>query len=144
MPRQKLLELARLGAARFIAAYPESTLYFTQSVIAGGMLSGEYDRMYIITPSQYGKSWLMGRLALLWGYGGMPVYVAGAAGNTSEIIMRQVDRGLLEIDKSIQEDITSLTKSQLERLNRSISKETKRFKSGGFVEGLRRENGLME
>ena len=82
------------------------------------------------------NSWLMGRLALLWGYGGMPVYVAGAAGNTSDIIMRQVDRGLLEIDKSIQEDITSLTKSQLERLNRSISKETKRFKSGGFVEGL--------
>ena len=111
-----------------MAAYPDSSLYFTQSVIAGGMLSGDYDRMYIVTPSQYGKSGLMGRLALLWGYSGLPVYIAGAAGVTSEIIMRQVDKGLQEIDAGIQEDITSLTKNQIEKLNRSLSKEVKRFK----------------
>lgn len=100
------------------------------------MLSGDYDRMYFITCSQYGKSWLMGRVGLLWGYNGMPVYIAGAAGVTSEIIMRQVDRGMQEIDPGIQADITSLTKNQIERLNRSVSKEAKRFKSGGFVEAL--------
>lgn len=82
------------------------------------------------------NSWLMGRVGLLWGYNGMPVYIAGAAGVTSEIIMRQVDRGMQEIDPGIQADITSLTKNQIERLNRSVSKEAKRFKSGGFVEAL--------
>ena len=134
--RQEMLRLARLGATKFMAAYPDSSLYFTQSVIAGAMLSGDYDRMYFITPSQYGKSYIMGRLALLWGYSGLPVYIAGAAGVTSEIIMRQVDKGLQEIDAGIQEDITSLTKNQIEKLNRSLSKEVKRFKSGGSVEAL--------
>ena len=131
--RSELLRLGRLGAAKFIAAYPETSLYFTQSVLAGALLSGDYDKIYVITPSQYGKSWLMGHVGLLLAYNGMPVYIAGAAGNTSDIIMRNVDRALMDIDDGIKADITNLTKSQIERLNRSLSKDRKSFKSGGFV-----------
>lgn len=134
--RSELLRLGRLGAAKFIAAYPETSLYFTQSVLAGALLSGDYDKIYVITCSQYGKSWLMGHVGLLLAYNGMPVYIAGAAGNTSDIIMRNVDRALMDIDDGIKADITNLTKSQIERLNRSLSKDRKSFKSGGFVEAV--------
>ena len=78
----------------------------------------------------------MGRLALLMGYLGTPTYICGAAGNTSEIIMRNVDRGLMEIDDGIKADVTSMTKGQIERLNRSLSKDRKSFRSGGFVEAV--------
>lgn len=82
------------------------------------------------------NSWLMGHVGLLLAYNGMPVYIAGAAGNTSDIIMRNVDRALMDIDDGIKADITNLTKSQIERLNRSLSKDRKSFKSGGFVEAV--------
>lgn len=134
--REELLRLGRLGAAEYIGAYPECNLYFTQAVIAGALLSGDYDRIYVVSPSQYGKSHLMGHVGLLLAYKGMPVYIAGAAGNTSDIIMRNVDRALMDIDDGIKADITNLTKNQIERLNRSLSKDRKSFKSGGFVEAV--------
>lgn len=134
--RQELLRLGRLGASKFIAAYPDNKLFFTQSVLAGALLSGDYDKIYTITCSQYGKSWLMGHVGLLLAYNGMPVYIAGAAGNTSDIIMRNVDRALMDVDDGIKADVTSMTKSQIERLNRSLSKDRKSFRSGGFVEAV--------
>ena len=47
--------LAKLGASRIAAAYG-IRLFFTQAVIAGAILSGDYDEVVVCTPSQYGKA----------------------------------------------------------------------------------------
>lgn len=46
--------LAALGVTRIVGAFGDK-LYYTQAVIAGAVLSGDYDKIAVITPSQYGK-----------------------------------------------------------------------------------------
>lgn len=47
--------LAQLGAIKIGAAF-NTVLYYSQAVIAGAILSGDYDTAIIVTPSQYGKA----------------------------------------------------------------------------------------
>ena len=46
--------LAMIGAMEIFSAF-NIQLYYTQSVIAGAMLSGDYDTVVVVSPSQYGK-----------------------------------------------------------------------------------------
>ena len=46
--------LAEIGFIEIFKYYGEST-YYTQSLIAGACLSGDYDRVTVVTPSAYGK-----------------------------------------------------------------------------------------
>lgn len=52
---KEAFELAKLGASK-IGAYFNVKLYYSQSIIAGAILSGKYNEFVIVTPSQYGKA----------------------------------------------------------------------------------------
>ena len=58
--KEEALRLAKIGFIE-IAKYYGDSLYFTQSLIAGAVLSGDYDRITVTTPSSYGKSFLFGK-----------------------------------------------------------------------------------
>lgn len=135
IPLGRAVKLGRDGAA-LIGAYYGIKLFFTQSLITGAIFSGEFDNIYIITPSQYGKSYLMGRIGLLLGYKGYRTYIAGAVGNVSEIIMMEVRNAALSVADEVVRELTNTNRTELEKLNTSLSKQNIGFAGGGFVQPL--------
>ena len=131
----RAVKLARAGAVK-IGAYYGIKTFFTQSLIAGAVFSGEFDNINIITPSQYGKSYLMGRIGLLLGYEGYRTYIAGAVGNVSEIIMMEVRNAALTVAEEVARELTNTNRTELEKLNTSLSKQNIGFAGGGFVQPL--------
>ena len=68
---EEALRLAKIGFVE-IAKYYGDSLYYTQSIIAGAVLSGDYDRVTVVSPSAYGKSYLFGRIGNIMAYRGEP------------------------------------------------------------------------
>lgn len=131
---EKALELAKLGASKIAAAFGQK-LFFCQALIAGAILSGEFDEIIICCPSQYGKSWLLGRISLLEAYKGQKQYITGAAANVTSIIMGHVISATQEASPEIKNALIN-KKNELERLATSVSKQRLAFSSGGFIEAI--------
>lgn len=128
------IELARAGALEIAAAF-EDKLFFTQSLIAGAIMSPKYTKIVIVTPSQYGKSWLLGRIAILMAYMGEPIYITGATTGTTDIIMAHTRLAIQSANQEIKNALTE-KKDVLENLSRSVSKKRIGFTEGGFVEPI--------
>ena len=131
---EEALRLAKLGASVMAAAYGIK-LFFSQAVIAGAVLDPKYDELVIVSPSQYGKSWLMGHLALYRAYLGNKQYIAGAAANVTQIIMQNTLIATQEASQEIKNSLLAKV-SELDRLTTSVSKQKLAFNNGGFVEGI--------
>ena len=118
------VRLAKLGATEIAVAFGEK-LFFCQALIAGAIFSDEFDEIIVVTPSQYGKSWLLGRVALKEASEGHRQYITGAAANVTSIIMSHVIQNALLVKKN-----------ELDRLATSVSKQRLAFSSGGFIEAI--------
>lgn len=141
----KMMDLAILGQERLGAVYSNEEgplkLFFCQAVIAGAIYSGDYDNITVCTPSQYGKSWLDGHVALDLARRGEPVYVAGATADKTDIIMNHVVRAVAESDPNVQAALAKGAKTSIERLTTQLSREKISFppqgkKLGGFVDTM--------
>lgn len=128
------VRLAKYGQ-KMIHKYFKVKLFFMQALIAGAMLSGEFDDFTIVTPSQYGKSWLLARIALIRAYRGNVIYVAGARKDTTDIIMRHMTVAVLSSSAEMKDALVE-TKSQLDRLNKSLSKTRISFQGKGSIESI--------
>lgn len=126
--------LAKFGASRIAAAYGLK-LYFTQAVIAGAILGDDYDEVIIAISSQYGKSWLMGHIALLRAYDGAKQYIAGGSADKTQIIMSYTTASTQEAAPEIKNKLL-MKPTELERLTTSVSKQKLAFADGGFVEPI--------
>lgn len=131
---EKAVSLAKEGALMIAASF-EDKLFFTQSLIAGAIFSPDFDKIVIVTPSQYGKSWLLGRIAILMSYMGEPVYITGATAGTTDIIMGHTRLALQSANQEIKNALTE-KKDVLESLTKSLSKKRIGFTNGGFVEPI--------
>lgn len=127
-------ELAKLGFLT-IGKYFEESLFYTQAVIAGAVFSDKYDNIIVVTPSSYGKSWLMGRIAVIMAYEGNPTYIAHANGEGTKIIMGHVVNCLQTAHEDVRNALLN-KKDQLERLATSVSKARVAFANGGFAESV--------
>ena len=138
---EKAEELAKLGAVEVGSVYGDK-LYFTQALIAGAIFSGEYDKIVAVTPSAYGKSWLLGHVTPVLASYGEDWYVAGATGDKTGIIMDYVIRSLQEADKAIQLLLENVDKSKLDKLATTLSKSSIKFgrslkgEKGGSIEAV--------
>ena len=126
--------LAKLGASMIMAAYG-TKLFFTQAVIAGAILSGDYDEIVVCTPSQYGKSFLLGRIALLCAYEGDKWYIAASSADKTQIIMSYTTAATQDAAPEIKNKLL-MKPTELERLTTSVSKQKLAFADGGFVEPI--------
>lgn len=126
--------LAKLGFLT-IGKYFEESLFYTQAVIAGAVFSDKYDNIVVVTPSTYGKSWLMGRIAVIMAYEGNPTYIAHANGDGTKIIMGHVVSCLQSAHEDVRNALLN-KKDQLERLATSVSKVRVAFSNGGFAESV--------
>ena len=132
--KEEAMRLAKKGATIMGAAYGVK-LFFTQAVIAGAILDEAYDEIIVASCSQYGKSWLMGHLALYRAYLGSKQYIAGAAANVTDIIMQNTLMATQEASHEIKSRLLAKV-SELDRLTTSVSKRKLAFNNGGFVEGI--------
>lgn len=129
--RDRAKSLAVLGAKELLAHF-DMKPYFTQSLIAGAILSGEFDDISIISPSQYGKSFLLGRIANLLAYLGNPVYITGGDTDTTTIIMDNVLSAMQDACHEMKEAILN-KETQFDKLTTSMSKTRIAYPNGGFV-----------
>lgn len=130
-------EADRLAEIGFIAIakYYGENLFYTQSLIAGAVFSGRYDKITVVSPSAYGKSWLMGRIANIMAFEGEPTYVVAAVQDGTKMIMGHVAQSLQTIAPEVQNALLN-KKDQIERLTTSLSKQKIAFANGGFVEPI--------
>lgn len=129
------VDLAKRGAKAIYQAFHDR-VYFTQALIAGGMLSKKYKDFTFCTSSQYGKSWIFARVAILLAYKGHNVFVAGARKDTADIIMGHVYEALQKANGDIRRALIGDSKDQIDRLNKSLSKAKISFANGGCVQPI--------
>ena len=132
--REEADRLAKIGFIE-IARYYGDKLFYTQSLIAGAVLSGDYDKITIVTPSSYGKSWLFGRIGNIMAYQGEPTYVVAATQDGTKMIMGHVGASLQTIAPEVRNALLN-KKDQIERLTTSLSKQKIAFANGGFIEPI--------
>lgn len=108
-------------------------LFYTQSLLAGAILNKEYDDFVVVMSSQTGKSFLMGRIALLLAYRGEPVYIACANNSDTEIIMKYVLDAIKEGTPRLRKELL-MQRDKIDKLRSSLSKTRVAFANGGFVE----------
>lgn len=128
------IELAELGAKEAYAEF-ETVLYFTQALLFGAVKSGKYTSFVVVTPSQYGKSWLCGQIAISLANKGESVYAAGATDDTTSIILGKVINALQTADGSIKRKLLE-SADKIERLQTAVSKQKIAFKGGGVIESI--------
>ena len=129
------LRLAKLGSAELLGAFNIKT-YYTQGMIAGAMLSGDYDTVIVTTPSQYGKSWLLGHVAPLMAFKNEKLTVAAAVANTTEIIMAYIRQSIKTAMPDIKDAIIGETMKKIDRLDSSLSKSRVSFAKGGYIDSI--------
>lgn len=126
--------IAEIGAVEAYA-YFGTRLYFTQALLMGAAISGYYKKFIVVTPSQYGKSWLCGQIAIWLADQGHKVYIAGGNTNTTEIIQSKTMEHIQTADISVKNKLLE-TADKIERLQTSISKKRLSWKGGGLIEGM--------
>lgn len=132
---EEAVELAKAGQKAIWQAFHDK-LYFTQALIAGGMLSKKYKDFCFCTSSQYGKSWIFARVAIILASRGHNVFVAGARKDTADIIMGHVYEALQRANDEIRQNLLGESKSQIDRLNKSLSKAKISFANGGVIQPI--------
>lgn len=129
--------LAELGFVYIFKYYGEST-YYTQALIAGACLSGDYDKVTVTTPSAYGKSWLFGRMGNILAYegdAGEATYVVAATQDGTKMIMGHVGASLQNVAPEVKNALLN-KKDQIERLTTSLSKQKIAFAGRGSIEPI--------
>lgn len=127
-------ELAKIGAAEALSLF-NTNLFFTQALIMGAIKSGKYQTFVVVTPSQYGKSWLSGQIAIMLANEGREVHVAAGTEDTTNIIMKNVIDHLQTVDDSVRNKLLDY-QDKVEKLQSSTSKKKLTFKGGGSIDGI--------
>lgn len=136
IPIEEADRLANQGAGLLWKYWDGLRLYYTQALIAGAIFSGEYDKLIIVTSSQYGKSWLLGHIALLLAYRGHRCNIVASTGDRSTVIMSYVARSASESVPDIKNALSGDTMKKIDRLDQSLSKARLSFAEGGSVEAF--------
>ena len=135
IPEERREKYAVDGAVELLSAFG-MTPYYTQALITGAVLSGDYDDFAIVTSSQYGKSFLMGRLALLLARNGRSVNVAAATADKTTIIMRHCLRAASGAAPDIKQVLSGDSLKKIDKLDTSLSKARLSFPGKGDVQAL--------
>lgn len=137
IPPKRALQLAKKGQTLFGKYFGEKgLLLFTQAVIAGACLTDYYDEVIIVSCSRYGKSWLMGRIALIMALEGEPVLLAHARKDGTKIIMNHTISAIKDIDSEVKKKIMGVDLTKLDRLDAALSKNNISIAGAGSIEPI--------
>lgn len=110
--------------------------YFTQAVISGAMLSPDYDKVFVISPYQYGKTFITGHTSLLMAYRGTSVAVAANTSDMTDMIMSNVFEGIRQGTEELKQALEGESKRKVDKIGTSLSRQRITFTNGGGVEAL--------
>lgn len=110
--------------------------YFTQAVIAGAMLSPDYDKITVCACFQYGKSFITGHTSLLMAYRGENVIVASNTSDLTDMIMSNVFSAIRESTEPLKQALMSDSLRKVDKIGTSLSRQKITFNKGGGVESL--------
>lgn len=127
--------LAGMGAMELACAFNMKTFY-TQALLAGAMFSDDYDTVVAVTPSQYGKSFLLGHCAALMAFNGKKLSIAAANTPTTDIIMSYTRQSIRDATPDIKDAIIGETMKKIDRLDSSLSKGRISYARGGYIEAV--------
>lgn len=133
---EKRDEYAMMGLAYIAGCFLDTYIFYTQALIAGCAISGDFDQITIVCCSQYGKTWLMGRLALIMAYQGHKMNIGGSTEPLTEKIMRQCMASVSTAAKDIKKALTAETLRRVDKLDQSLSKQRLSFPGKGQVQGV--------
>lgn len=131
---QEAYRLACIGAKESLTCF-NTTPFFTQSLLFGAVVEGKYNKFVVVTPSQYGKSWICGQIGLWLAYKGKRVRLAGETEGTTDIIMANVLDHLQTAHTDIKAKAVEY-KDKIEKLQTSVSKKKLTFTGGGLIETI--------
>lgn len=127
--------LAKIGAVEVFAAFG-TVPYYTQALMIGAGLSGDYDKITAVTPFQFGKSYILGRLGVLLARKGDPGYVAANTGDLTGKIMRSAWGAVREGSEKLKQEITGDGLRKADKIGSSLSRERIAFVNGGSLEAI--------
>ena len=127
-------ELAEFGARKSFKHFG-TRLHFTQSLIMGAYLKRRYKRMFVVTPSQYGKSFVCAQIGILIADEGEPMYVAGGSEKTTNTIFKRVRQNIQTADAGIKNRLLEPV-DKIEKMQTSLSKNRIANRNGGFLEKM--------
>lgn len=127
--------LAKIGGAELYGAYGVAP-FFTQAMITGALLSGDYDRLTIVTPFQYGKSFTMGHAALLMARTGVNVFVGGNTSDIASIIMTNTYAAVRHASPEMKSELTGDWMKRVDKMGAALSRDNIVFSHGGSVQAV--------
>ena len=134
IPFDRADKLADYGVAKMWRYWDGLRLYYTQALIAGAIFSGEFDKLVVVTSSQYGKSWLLGHISLLHAYDGHRCNIVASTGDRATVIMSYVARSASDSIDEVKDKLSGDMLKKIDRLDRSLSQSRISFAQGGSVE----------
>lgn len=133
LSREEQLRLAKLGASALLS-YFDVKPFFTQAIIVGLMIDQTYHKVDIITPSQYGKSFILSKgNILLSAIYKKECHLAGANKKIGDIIMKHVIKDMQVVDPTIKNKLLN-SSGKVERLDTQTSKNKISFFEAGSID----------
>lgn len=133
--REEQIRLAKEGLFALAEEFGKVP-YFTQAVIAGAMLSPDYDKITVCACFQYGKSFITGHTSLLMAYRGENVIVASNTSDLTDMIMSNVFSAIRESTEPLKQALMSDSLRKVDKIGTSLSRQKITFNKGGGVESL--------
>lgn len=134
MSRDQAIKIASYG---WLTAKKDLNVefYFTQALFFGVAILGTHHDIAGILPSQYGKSFVSGCIAIWLAANKQEVSVAGNDGEVTKKIMSEVRKTLPKASDAVKEKLTTPV-DQFEKMQTSLSKNNVGFIGGGAVTGI--------
>lgn len=119
---EKVLEYATEGAVLSLSHYDDK-LFFTQALVNGAIMSGDYDSIYVITSSQTGKSYGLGQVIPLYAYyRNEKIDVVGNTDVITEKIMGWINTWIAKAPREVTQDLLEPV-DKLSKLKQRTSKK---------------------
>ena len=139
LPRDKRLYYAFLGWRAFMVEF-NINLYFTQAMIIGALISGDYDTCRVIATPRWGKTFIMGALACYLAKYSYHVSIVASRTNRTKKAMETAQKALVNstpwMKNMLSEgDLEELSKAEkrLERGKVAYSKNNMMFRNGNKI-----------
>ena len=139
LPRDKRLYYAFLGWRAFMVEF-NINLYFTQAMIIGALISGDYDTCRVIATPRWGKTFIMGALACYLAKYSYHVSIVASRTNRTKKAMETAQKALVNSNPWMKNmlsegDLEELSKAEkrLERGKVAYSKNNMMFRNGNKI-----------
>jgi len=120
--REKAIEYATEGAVISLSHYDDK-LFFTQAMINGAIMSGDFDSIYMITSSHTGKSYGLGQVIPLYAfYNNEKIDVVGNTEIVTDKFMGWVNKWIAKAPREVTKDLVESV-DKLEKLRQSTTKK---------------------